>query len=306
MTGTGSYWVNDMSGAGITINVTGTDAITTTGQLSHTEAGTELKLEGKNKDGKILNPRLFFKLTKSKLNKTDKAKLERKMKNLAAHVKTLKECGQQAAFEEMAKYLTVTVRELEAQSLGVDRWIDIKQINKFKKYQNLADHVFFKEVKDFPRVMPKVVRNKVKKFQNAGIFDKLWVLYLDYSDERHEKKKTNKEKIREKDPILFGQFDFIKNRYYYITDWVDEYCDLTLEAFVDEYRELEGDDGVKDDLYDPADVAKVDEKFVSDIMQMVRDQHDRLEKTKPSNYRGLMVEEDKAMKNKKPWWKFWQ
>jgi len=36
-----------------------------------------------------------------------------------------------------------------------------------------------------------------------------------------------------KDPIAFGKIEET-DRYYFITDWEDEFCDLTLEDIVDQ------------------------------------------------------------------------
>ena len=47
--------------------------------------------------------------------------------------------------------------------------------------------------------------------------------------------KSGKESKPEKDPIIFGAFIqrgkdvLMSERLYYIADWIDEYCDLTLE-----------------------------------------------------------------------------
>lgn len=48
-----------------------------------------------------------------------------------------------------------------------------------------------------------------------------------------EERKIAAEK-KDKDPILFGTFQDRKqkvcvDRFYYLGDWVDEYCDLTLD-----------------------------------------------------------------------------
>lgn len=55
------------------------------------------------------------------------------------------------------------------------------------------------------------------------------------------------EERREKDPILFGAFldrekNAINERFYYIGDWVDDYCDLTLDKMVAEMKEDTGKD----------------------------------------------------------------
>ena len=45
-------------------------------------------------------------------------------------------------------------------------------------------------------------------------------------------KETAREEAKRKDPIIFGVIAG-SEKLYYVADWVDEYCDLTLEAFID-------------------------------------------------------------------------
>ena len=45
---------------------------------------------------------------------------------------------------------------------------------------------------------------------------------------------------RDKDPILFGVFKNdtnVADRFYFLGDWVDEYCDLTLDKMIEKYKE---------------------------------------------------------------------
>ena len=55
---------------------------------------------------------------------------------------------------------------------------------------------------------------------------------LYYDPEGKVYKETAYEEAKRKDPILFGVIAG-SNKLYYIADWVDEYCDLTLEKFID-------------------------------------------------------------------------
>ena len=65
--------------------------------------------------------------------------------------------------------------------------------------------------------------------------DNLYEVFTDYT--KKEQRKIAKER-REKDPIIFGALKKdgkVLDRLYYICDWVDEYCDLTLDKLVNEY-----------------------------------------------------------------------
>lgn len=234
---------------------------------------------------KRISPRLYFKFIKSKLKKTQQQRLKRRLVVLQKLTRDAFELGQQAVYEEYAKIIVSVVREAEAFACGYSQFIDIEDINKFKNIAKdsgvYKSPVYFKTLEDFPRSVPTRVAIRIKDLQEKKLFDKLWILYLDYT---HEPIKTNKEKIREKDPILFGQFNYAKNKYFYITDWVDDYCDLTLEGFVSRLK-------FDDPEFEIQNIPEIDSKYIDQIKKEVADREVRLEKTKRENYKDLMAEE---------------
>ena len=74
--------------------------------------------------------------------------------------------------------------------------------------------------------IPEEVYEIKKDVDERKIFDKYVILHYEPKEDGHEMTKEEKEK--KKDPILFG---VIKNsrKLYFVADWKDEYCDLTLE-----------------------------------------------------------------------------
>ena len=101
-----------------------------------------------------------------------------------------------------------------------------------------------------------------------GIFDELYVVFTDYTGK--EERKVEKER-RDKDPILFGVFKnnaVVADRFYFLGDWVDEYCDLTLDKLIDQYKDKKGFSPLittsipknVDELVDLMKTYKVDEK----------------------------------------------
>ena len=71
------------------------------------------------------------------------------------------------------------------------------------------------------------------------MFDEFFIIFTDYTG---EVERTVKKEERDKDPILFGvvhhpdKTNMPTNRMYFIADWVDEYCDLTLEELCMQYE----------------------------------------------------------------------
>jgi len=111
----------------------------------------------------------------------------------------------------------------------------LEMVNKIDK-----DAISIINLKDYPREIPDDIFNKVEKLQKDKIFDEYYVLFTDYTGKIQ--KDIEKEK-REKDPVLFGCFinkksnrpdiDDVFDRLYFIGDWVDEYCDITLDTILE-------------------------------------------------------------------------
>ena len=71
-------------------------------------------------------------------------------------------------------------------------------------------------------------------------FDQLYIVFTDYTG--RIERQVSRER-RGKDQILFGTFQkqsdrTIVDRFYYLGDWKDEYCDLTLDKMVNETKNL--------------------------------------------------------------------
>lgn len=96
------------------------------------------------------------------------------------------------------------------------------------------------ELSRYTREIPDELLETIEK--SKEIFDELYVVFTDYTG--LEERKIEKER-RDKDPILFGIFkedSYIADRFYYLGDWVDEYCDLTLDKMLEKYKSSRGYD----------------------------------------------------------------
>lgn len=290
---TGYSWGN------ITVNDTRGTAITNgnvTRIIVQSQSGTQTTVEKpliQNQEKRI-SPKLYFSFVKSKLKSNEIKALKVRLAKLQTFTKDAFDVGQQSLYEEYAKQMAITVRESEAYVCGYSKWVTIQDIEKFKSITKESggnsSPVFFKKLEDFPRSIPYKTKNEVTAVKEKKIFDQLWVLYLDYSK---TELKTNKEKIREKDPILFGQFAYQKDKYYYILDWIDDHCDLTLDKFIETMS-------TKDPKYKIEEIPEIDCEFVEKIKQEVADRYARLDGTKRDNFKSLMAEEDKVNAGRPP------
>lgn len=144
--------------------------------------------------------------------------------------------GQDFMVKRLAFTVGVVPKEKQAVSLGIDTYVLKDDIEYF--IQKVADKaVKIIELEFYPRSIPDEIATAVMKLKEAKIFDRFYVLFTDYTGEAQK----NVEKTRkERDPIIFGTFEHkidniwdIHDRFYYIGDWEDEYCDLTLTKMVD-------------------------------------------------------------------------
>jgi hypothetical protein len=248
------------------------------------------------KSAKGIHPKLYFSYVKSKFNKLEREKLVKRIGKLRSMVISADEMDQQALHERLALMLTVAVRESEACVCGYEKFIHKDHLNKFIGSVR-GRTVLFGKLESFPRLIPDGIKNKIKMCKLKNIFDEYWIVYTDYTGEK-EKIKTNKEKIREKDPIVFGTFSFQEDVLYVIGDWIDEYCDITIDKVVEKLR--------KDDPeYNLGSIPELSEKNLKKLVEEVKIRHLRLKGTNPSNFQDNMVKEDEDKSVRRKAFGFW-
>lgn len=156
--------------------------------------------------------------------------------------------GQTALQEELLKGLIANKYESLLFSEGYYYVIDEETIVNFIK--KCEKGLSLDYIKNFAKPIPQEVVNKISKLNELEIFDNYVVLH--YDPEKTSYKETEYERAKRKDPIIFGLIAGSK-KLYYVTDWIDEYCDLTLEKFVDtlgikkEDLHMDGKDAVKEE-----------------------------------------------------------
>ena len=136
--------------------------------------------------------------------------------------------GQTALVEDLLRGLVTNKYESVLFAEGLYYVVNEQQMVSFVK--QCEKGIKLEYVKNFTRPMPQDVVDKIAKINQLEVFDNYVVLY--YDPEGKVYKETAREEAKRKDPIVFGVIAG-SEKLYYIADWVDEYCDLTLEAFID-------------------------------------------------------------------------
>lgn len=148
-----------------------------------------------------------------------------------------KSFGQQALIEKLEKNINIIKQETQLYVMGLKTILREPQIIEFA--EKVEKGVKLTYIRNYTRIIPEDLLEIKKQIDEKGIFDNYVIMHYDPHNEHIDL--TEEEKIEKaKDPIMFGLIENSR-KLYYIGDWVDEYCDLTLEAIIDTL----GDDAVK-------------------------------------------------------------
>lgn len=145
--------------------------------------------------------------------------------------------GQTESLKKLNFLADVLSKEEKLIEIGVTTFVYKDVIEDY--IENVADKtVKIIEMSRYMREIPDDLVEVVDKTKD--LFDEFYVVFTDYTGQ--EERKVEKER-RDKDPILFGAFkngSNVSDRFYFLGDWIDEYCDLTLDKLVIEYKEKIG------------------------------------------------------------------
>lgn len=199
-----------------------------------------------SKEPTTIGAGLYFRYVKKKFTKIEQKELERrliKLVNLRLQAITV---DQQGLLESVEAMLLTAAREQALLVKGMDRYILKEHIDKFIKTSSTikTKNIYMNQLDKFPRPIPTAVQKKIVAAKALQVFDEFQVLYTDYT--ATPVVKSVADKVREKDPIVFGTMLGAPDRLYYIADWIDEYCDLTLDKLVSVYKPENGESLVKE------------------------------------------------------------
>ena len=198
-------------------------------------------------DEKYMDALQFFSLVKAS-SKESVATYRDRVSDYLKSIHNAVTVGQTALVEDLLRGLVTNKYESVLFAEGLYYVVNEQQMVSFVK--QCEKGIKLEYVKNFTRPMPQDIVDKIAKINQLEIFDNYVVLYYDPDGKIY--KETAKEEAKRKDPIIFGVIAG-SEKLYYVADWIDEYCDLTLEAFIDAI-------GVKKDElhmdYDPSKVKK--------------------------------------------------
>ena len=145
-------------------------------------------------------------------------------------IETAKDNGQIAFLEILRDKKDGVLAEAKLLDVGEIKYVTEEDVVKFYKKANLSNKMLkMTWMKNYARMIPDEVIVEKKKYDASELFDNYVIMHFDKYDTSTQMTKSEVEKA--KDPILFGVLKGTRNLYF-IGDWIDEYCDLTLDKFL--------------------------------------------------------------------------
>jgi len=172
----------------------------------------------------------FFEQVKLTSKESAKDYVER-IKPYMIALKRANDMGQVALADQLTAQIFNNKYESILKAEGFYYKITEEQLVSFVKKTEKGVRLDY--IKNFTRNIPDEVFDKKVKADSLFVFDNYCVLYYDPDLKSYKMTKEEEERERRKkaDPILFGMINGSRNLYY-ISDWIDNYCDLTLEEFI--------------------------------------------------------------------------
>lgn len=187
-----------------------------------------------------LEPSEYFKILKGQLAPATEEKLAAQLGFVAEQLIAAKRAGQ----DEFLKRLSFTYRTIEKEQLclanGIDQFVYRDDIKRFIDIVEPKNSIKIIELSRYARAIPVEVLTKIQETKALGLFDDYCVVYTDFTNEAVERTEEEKAFIaKNRDPILFGYFKheaaaLKHDRFYFIADWIDEYCELTFTQMLAE------------------------------------------------------------------------
>lgn len=206
-------------------------------------------------DNTFVTPSEYFDYVKGRKVEATDSMLQKIYDNCLELLNKYNSTGQIKAMKKLMFHLNNIERERELVKLGVNTFVYKSDIEDY--IEHVADKVVkVIELENYEREIPDEIVKTVEKTKH--LFDAMYVVFTDYTGETERKVETEK---RAKDPILFGAFmdrnnSVIVERFYFLGDWVDDFCDLTLDKMVAEVEKVQKRDITKN-IKTPSDIEEL-------------------------------------------------
>ncbi len=162
------------------------------------------------------------------------------------------ELSGQTAFKE-AVIKKIVVNKLESVLYAKGMYKAISEEVMVKLCENAPKGLRLDYLANYTRHIPVDVVKKKLEVDKLCVFDNYAILHYDPDNTGTEMTDEEKEQEKRKrqDPILLGVISGSKDRLYFVSDWVDEHCDLTMDKLIDILGKEVVESGYIKDKIDP-------------------------------------------------------
>lgn len=150
--------------------------------------------------------------------------------------------GQTALVDKLKLRLESAKSEIQLVTMGLKQYLTEEQIVDFYNASTKDKNLKLTWIKHFVKPIPSKVLDIKAQLDSQFVFDNYVILHYDPNNDATDLTKVEKEERvkREKDPILFGVIKDSR-RLYYVADWIDDYCNLTLDTVIETLQEKVGE-----------------------------------------------------------------
>lgn len=198
----------------------------------------------------LSSPELLFDSLKSSKQVVNDRELTTLYNNASILTSKYLKTGQKSALNKLVYVMETVTKEKQLVDMGINTFIYKDDIDTYIDSDSSETHpVKIIELKYYSREIPDEIVEVIEKTKD--IFDEMFVVYTDYTGKSDKQVEAEK---RSTDPILFGVFmnkqeRVCIERFYYLGDWEDEYCDLTLDKMLTKLGQL--NINAKKEIYTP-------------------------------------------------------
>ena len=173
----------------------------------------------------------FFDAMKTLL-KSETVTYASRVKPYIVALKQAHDMGQESLAQNLISSMFINKYESILYAGGIRHKVTEEQVVNFVKKAEKGVRLDY--IKNFVRPLPESAVAAKKSADKLLVFDNYVILHFDPELKSFAETLEEQEKKRQKkaDPIMFGVISGSKDLYY-ITDWIDDYCDLTLDKFVE-------------------------------------------------------------------------
>ena len=198
-------------------------------------------METNNNEIKQMTPEEYFQKLQSMKHQATSEDLNKIYENCLELANKYRITGQIRGLRKILFCMESIEKEYKLVEMGIDTFIYKDDIDFYiDSIVNDRSRRPIKiiELERYEREIPDEIVDVIDKTKD--LFDQMYVVFTDYTG--REERKIEAE-MKQKDPILFGTFQnrekkVCVDRFYYLGDWIDEYCDLTLDKMVNETSKL--------------------------------------------------------------------